>query len=407
LVNILNVLYDERVGGPQLCALQVARRLKSAGFDTLVVMPKGEQQFAALLNQAQISSHEMGLVRLRRSFNPFEHARFLAKFWPNVMELRQLIRDHEVGIVHTNGLMNVQAAIAARLEGVKLAWTLNDLATPKLLRLMLLPFVRSWADRIVIVSRAVGRYYFSNSFPLNERLHLLYAPVDTERFNPQVDGFSIRTEFGIGDSCPVVGTVANVCPGKGFEYLLEAAPAIKQRFPTVKFLFVGGMLQNRRAYWSSLQRRTQELRLTKDVFFTGPRNDVPRIMRAMTLYVHPSESESCGMAILEASASGLPVVVTDVGGPRELVQHGVTGLVIKPRQPSEIADAVIRVLDCPELARHMGELGVERMRRFFSLDICVAEHIRAYNVLLGHACKFPTAESMLMATKGSIPRIST
>jgi glycosyltransferase involved in cell wall biosynthesis len=396
LNRVLNILFDERVGGPQLRVLQVARQLRNRGLETVVVMPKGDPAFGFLLKQAQIPFHEIDLVRLRDTRNPIVHAKFLARFWPNIAVLRRLIREHHVEIVHTNGLMNIQAAIAARLERVKLVWDLNDVGTPRLLRLTLLPLVRSWADRIAIVSRGVGQYYFPNPVSLDGRLHVSYAPVDTQRFNPQVDGSPVRVEFGIANDCPVVGIVANVGPGKGFEYLLEAAPAIKQRYPTAKFLFVGGMLQNRRAYWTSLHHRTKELGLEKDVFFTGRRYDVPKIMRAMTVFVQASESEACPMAVLEASASGLPVVATDVGGTRELVQDGVTGLLIKPRQPSEIADAVIRLLEYPELARHMREAGVERMRRFFSLDICVAEQIRLYNAVLGRAAD-PHNEAALPA----------
>jgi glycosyltransferase involved in cell wall biosynthesis len=181
--------------------------------------------------------------------------------------------------------------------------------------------------------------------------------------------------------------VANVGPGKGFEYLLEATALIKQRYPAAKFLFVGGMLQNRRAYWNSLLHRTEELGLAKDVFFTGWRADVPQLLRSMSIYVHPSESESCGMAILEASATGLPVVATDVGGPRELVLEGVTGLLIEPRNPAQIADAVIRLLELQELARNMGNAGVERMRRFFSLDVCMAEHARMYTSVSNGAAR--------------------
>src|SRR5215472_16621531 len=111
--RVVNILFDERVGGPQLRVLQVAQRLKI--FETIVVIPKGDAAFASLLKQAQIPFHEIDLVRLRYTRSPIIHAKFLARFWPNVAALRRLIREHHVEIVHTNGLMNIQAAIAARL----------------------------------------------------------------------------------------------------------------------------------------------------------------------------------------------------------------------------------------------------------------------------------------------------
>jgi glycosyltransferase involved in cell wall biosynthesis len=125
-------------------------------------------------------------------------------------------------------------------------------------------------------------------------------------------------------------------------------------------------------------------------------------MRAMTVYVHPSESEACPMAVLEASASGLPVVATDVGGTRELVAHGVTGLLIEPRHPYQIAEAVIRLLDRPDAARSMGMAGAERMRRLFSLDACVAAHARLYTEVLGKG-----AASRVPIGVRTVPRTSS
>jgi glycosyltransferase involved in cell wall biosynthesis len=399
--RIFNVLYDERVGGPQLRVLQVARRLKDTGFDTVVAIPTGDREYATLLDQARIPFHEMNLVRLRRSFDPIEHGRFLATFWPNVKELRQLIRKHRIDIVHTNGLMNLQAPVAARLERVGLVWHLNDLGTPKLLRLMFLPLVRGWSHRIALAARAVGQYCFPDATIIAECFQLLYAPVDTERFSPQVDGTKVREELNIAPECPVVGIVANICPGKGQEHFLEAATVIKRRYPSAKFLVVGGKLDNRRKFWSALMQQTARLGLGRDVFFTGRRSDVPQLLQAMTVFVQASESEACPMAVLEASASGLPVVATKVGGTPELVQDGVTGILIEPRNPKQIADAVLRLLDSPEMATRMGRAGADFMRQHFSLDACAEAHARMYNAILSRAEHAPSAakETKVIATK--------
>ena len=382
MVRILNALYDERVGGPQLRVLQVADRLNARGFETTVVMPKGDGNFASLLAQAQIPFHDFDLVRLRRSFNPIEHTRYVAKFWSNVMELRRLIRERHIDIVHTNGLMNLQTPLAARLEGVGLVWHLNDLGTPKLLRLMFLPLVRAWSHRIALAARAVGQYCFPRATLTGKRFQLLYAPVDTRRFNPQVDGTKVREELGIAPEYSVVGIIANICPGKGQEYFLEAAALIKRKHPDARFLVVGGRLDNRSEFWSELKTQTANLGLDRDTFFLGRRSDVPEVLRAMTVFVQASDSEACPMAVLEASASGLPVVATNVGGTPELVEDGVTGILVEPRNAKQIAQAVLRLLDSPEMACRMGMSGAERMRKHFSLDACVDGHARMYNAVL-------------------------
>ncbi len=176
----------------------------------------------------------------------------------------------------------------------------------------------------------------------------------------------------------------NLSPIKGAEFLIEAAPMIKQGFPTAKFIIVGELLKNREPYWSSLMRRSQELGLGNDVIFAGRRNDIPQVMAALTLYVHPSEMEAAPMSVLEASATGLPVVASDVGGLREVVDDGTTGFLVASRSPSRIAEAVIRLLESAELARSMGRNAVERMRKLFSIEACVEKHSEVYTAALHH-----------------------
>jgi glycosyltransferase involved in cell wall biosynthesis len=383
--TVLNVVFEERLGGPQLRVLRIAQILRTRSLETVVVIPRGDPAFASLLREAGIAFRELDLVRLRHTRNPSVHARFLARFWGNVRALRQLIRERGIDLVHTNGLMHLQAAIAARREKVPLVWHLNDTRSPWLVRRTFTPLVERWADGIAIAAQAVGRYYFPDRCGVDGRLHLLYAPVDTDRFSPALDGSAVRKELGIGETAPLVGVVANLSPGKGIEYLLEAAPIIRGRIPETKFLVVGAPLESRQAYWRELLQRRQELGLIRDVIFTGRRQDMPELMRSLSVAVQTSEAEACPMAVLEASASGLPVVATDVGGTPELVEDGVTGLLVPPKSPVHLAAAIIRLLEAPEAARRMGLAGASLMRQRFSLEACVDAHAGLYNAVLDRA----------------------
>jgi glycosyltransferase involved in cell wall biosynthesis len=380
--RVLNVLYDERFGGPPNEVLQLAPALRRRGIETLVAIPKGDPFFRNRLKQEQIEFTELHLVRLRHSVNPLLHTRFLAKFWPNVVTLRRLIRTHHIDIVHTFGFMHLQAPIAAHLERIPLVWHLNDVNPGLMLRAALVPWVRAWADVVAITSRAVGQHYFQDHTAPNDRVHVLYPPIDTEKFNPTVDATSVRAELGIPTNAPVIGSVGNLSPGKGFEFFLEAAAQIQRRFPAAKFLIVGLVLDNRKRYFKALLERREKLGLTNDALFLGQRHDIPQLMAAMTIAVHASEAESGPMVVMEASASGRPVVATDVGGPRELLEDGVTGILVEPRSPAQIADAVLRLLENPAIAGQMGKCGVRRMREQFSLDVCADARIRAYEAAM-------------------------
>ncbi len=380
MIRVLNVVYDERFGGPQFRILQVASALRIRDIETVAVAPEGDAIFKTKLGEAGIDLEEFDLVRMRFSANPLKHSHYALKFWSNVWTIRKLIRRHGTQIVHTNGLMNVQAAIAARLERVRLVWHLNDVNTPWTLRRAILPLVTFWADRIAAASRGVNEYYFGSAPPNN--VHVLYPPVDISRFHPGVDGTSVRRELGISRDCPIIGTVANLCPGKGFEFLLDAASEIKRRFPETKFILVGAPLANRVAYRERLLDQVRRLNLDDSVIFLGRRDDVPQVLAAMTVYVHASEAEAAPMSVLEACAIGLPVVATDVGGTRDFIEHGKTGLLVPTKSPSSIVAAVGRLLESPDEARNMGVAGTRRIRERFSLEHCVEEHLRIYSAAL-------------------------
>ncbi len=300
MTTVLNVLFEERIGGPQLRVLRVAEQAQCHGFRTIVAIPRGDPGYANLLAESGIPCEQMDLVRLRDTKNLPTHARFAALWWPNVKALRMLIRKHRVDVVHTNGLLHLQAAIAARLENVALVWHLNDVNSARYLKKALLPVVRSLAHQVAVAARAVGKFYFPDPWQVENRLRILYAPVDVERFHPGGEGYTAPQEFGIQRGAPIIGMVANLSPGKGCEFLIEAIPSIRQHFPEARFVIVGEMLANREAYWQPLIQRAGELGQITRARFVGrvEPQDMPRLMRAFTAYVHPSEFEACPMAVL-------------------------------------------------------------------------------------------------------------
>lgn len=379
--TILNVLFDERLGGPQLRAIQVARRLRPYGVKTRIAIPQGGAVLTKRLDAEQIDYDELNLVRPRQTFDPLPHINYAWNFWPNVLRLRKLIRRHSIKVVHTNGLMHLQAATAARLEKVGLVWHINDFVTPGPVTPVFVRLVRSWANRVAVASRAVGDFYFPGD-DLDGRLEVVYPPVNTDLFHPGVDGSAIRKEFALPQNCIIIGTVGNLTPLKGADILIKALPAVIEQFPQLKAFVIGARLENRRAYFESLIRLSRELGVSDHLVFTDQRNDIPQFMAAMTVYVHPARTEACGMAVLEASASGVPVVASRVGGVPETLLANETGVMVTPDQPQEFSQAVIALLKSSETCERMGKAGVEFCSAKFSLKRCVQSHLNLYRPLL-------------------------
>ncbi len=388
-VSVFNVLTDERVGGPPLRVLRVAERLRRDGIDTAIVVPRGDPTFARLAEGAGIRCHRpWAYVRLPHTVgpawlvSPIALLKWLALFLPGVLSLRGLFRRYGAAIVHVNGLICFQAAIAARLSGAKVVWHLNDTVTPKAFRMVLMPVLRGCSTRVAASATTVASFYLGDKAAHNGTA-ILYPPVDTSKFRPEGDLSAHRKQFGLEPGVKVVGTVGNFDAVKGYEYFLEAAAEVKESCPHVRFLMVGDKLKTQQGYWQRVQRAIDRLGLRPYVIMAGKRDDIPQLMGLMDVYVLSSVSEAAPLVVLEAMACGRPVVATRVGGVAELVANGETGIVVPPRDSLALARGIVRLLNNTRLAASMGERGRQRAVAEFDLEHCARRHRELYLGIVG------------------------
>jgi glycosyltransferase involved in cell wall biosynthesis len=164
---------------------------------------------------------------------------------------------------------------------------------------------------------------------------------------------------------------------KGIEYFLDAAAIVASRFPDVRFLIVGDGANR-----SQLQERSQKLGLDQRVVFTGFRTDVPELLSEATLSVLPSLSEGLSNSLLESMAAGVPVIAAKVGGNPEIVEHGVSGLLVPPRDAAALAGAMSNLLADADLTSRLGQAGRRRVSELFSMERSVGETERFYERLM-------------------------
>jgi glycosyltransferase involved in cell wall biosynthesis len=167
---------------------------------------------------------------------------------------------------------------------------------------------------------------------------------------------------------------------KGIEYFLAAAALVSQRFPDVRFVIAGDG-NNRR----ELEEYAATLGLASKALFTGFRTDLAKILPEAAVSVLPSLSEGLSNSLLESMAAGVPVVATNVGGNPEIVEDGISGLLVPPRDSEALATAMIRVLTDTGLAARFGLAGRNRVREMFSMQRSVDSVERLYNTLVQEA----------------------
>jgi glycosyltransferase involved in cell wall biosynthesis len=221
-------------------------------------------------------------------------------------------------------------------------------------------------DRLIAVSRSIVdklRHEGRDGAPIS----LIHNGVDLERYDHQGPCCTLREEYGLPGEGPIVGVVARLEPEKGHPTLLEAWVSVVAAVPDATLLIVGE--GSRR---EALEDLARELGVAGHVVFTGRREDVPAVTAALDVAVLPSYREALGLTILEAMALSRPVIASDVGGIPEMIEDGVTGLLVPPRDPQALAAAIVRLLRDHPLADTLARAGHDLVHERFCIERMVS-----------------------------------
>jgi len=214
-----------------------------------------------------------------------------------------------------------------------------------------------------------------------KKLVLIYNGVDHSNFDvPREVRVELRKKTGFTHSHKVVTVVANLIPYKGHAELLDAAAAVLDQIPSSRFWLVG----RDRGIEKYLKQKARELGILNRVIFAGERSDIPNILAASDILVLPSHEEGFSNVILEAMAAGLPLVATRVGGAQEAVLDGVTGWLVQPNRPKELATKIVDLLNNPKRSKEWGERGKERVKKEFGIEKMVEEHLMLYQRVMNY-----------------------
>ena len=223
-------------------------------------------------------------------------------------------------------------------------------------------------DAVIATAANQAEYLVRHEGVSERRLHVIHNGIDVGPF--MVPAGDLRAETGLISGEPVVGIVAVMRPEKAHTVFLQAAKLVADAIPNAKFLVIGDGPERER-----VESEVDLLGIRDKVVLYGMSDDMPGVMAAMDVVVLSSDPivETFPIAIMEAMAAGRPVVATRVGSLDELVVDGITGYLVPPRSPSELADSVIALLRDPALAQAFGEAGRARIASGFTLDTMVEQ----------------------------------
>ncbi len=297
-----------------------------------------------------------------------------------VSTLRALVKDEGFTIVHAHTshahTLGALAAsfLGARRPSVVVARRVDfSIFRRSFFGLNRIKYTRG-VDRFVTVSHAIKDVLVNDGIEPT-KISVVHSGIDVAKIEGAPRG-EIRRELAVPEDHALVANVAHMADHKGQIYLVEAAPLVLARYPKVTFAIVGdGELR------PSLEGRARELDVP--IRFPGFREDVPSILKALDVFVMPSHMEGLGTSVLDAMAAGVPVVGTEAGGMREMLEHGKNGLVVPVRDPRALAGAILSLLEDRGRARSLAEQAGRDVRERFSKEAMVAKTIAVYEELAG------------------------
>lgn len=232
------------------------------------------------------------------------------------------------------------------------------------------------ADRVVAISEGIAKVLHGLGLR-PPQLQVARSAVDPTPYRCPANRDQLLTEFKLPGDATVAGVVAQLIPRKGHRYLFEALLRLRDRYPNLYLICFGQGPEQQ-----ALQQTARRLGVANRIQFAGFRTDLARWVGALDLLVHPALMEGLGIALLQASAAGVPIVACRAGGIPEAVRDGVNGLLVPAADADALAHAIGRILAEPALAQRLGEAGSELVDREFSADTMTDTNLRIYRELL-------------------------
>jgi len=364
-IKVLFLITELNVGGAEMVVAKMAAHLNKDRFHCSVCSLLPDGRLADVLQEQGVKTLSLD-IKSKLDLG-------------GLFKLVRLLRREKIDILHTHLFhVNLLGRIAGRLAGVPVIISHQHGVerNRSKVRSLLDRLTSRYADLVISTCEVVKETLIKRDKISPGKIRIIYNGVETPNVN--VESSSVRRDLGIALDAPVIGVVANLRPMKGYDTFLKAARMILDEVENARFLIVGGgPLED------ELKALAFKLGIWPQTIFTGFRDDVPNLLATMDVFVLPSLWEGVPMALLEAMAMAKPVVATEVGGIPEIVIDGVTGLLVPPRDPDALAEAIIALLQDRERAEAMGQAGRERVEKYFTVERMVQKTEALYEELIG------------------------
>ncbi len=365
-INVVHLVEELGIGGLEKVLVTIALNLNKEKYNVSVWCVNKGGFFADKLAEEGI---DVKILNISTSRNPIA-----------IYRLYKLLKHYKIDIIHTHAYSaGTVGRISAFLARVPVIISHNHSVHNYYNKYYHLV---EWAlslitDRIICVSDIVNKFANETQGINAERLMTIYNGTNDIYPVHRNVTIKLKEELGVPPEHTVIGTITHMEEHKGVLYLIQTASYLLKSRKDLIFLLVGDGAQEK-----ELRKLSANLNIEKNVLFTGERSDIPEILSLIDIFILPSLREGLGLSILEAMASGRPVIATNVGGIPEVVTDGVSGILVPPKNPEALQDAMVELLDDKEKQETMGFNGKRIYSERFNFRTMVDKIEELYDLLI-------------------------
>lgn len=379
---ILFLHTTSEVGGSDVSLVRLVEGLDRARYRACVALPSDGPLVPRLKAAGATVIVLPAMMKLTSRRGWLYLVAYVLNFPRALWALRQVIRRERIDLIHTNTIHILYGGPVAWLTRTPHVWHIREIVWQKgWLRRLELWMARHLATRVIVTSDAVADM-FGPPLARPSTLVKVSNGIETDRFHPG-DAGALRQTLGVLPHHTLVGIVCRLDVWKGVDVFIDAAALVARDRPDVRFVVVGGPVIGLEDYAAALRAQATTRGLDSVLTWTdwtyGP-SEMPGIHRAIDILVlASSQPEPFGLVVVEGMASGRPVIATAHGGPCELVEDGVTGMLVTPGDPRALADAIRALVDDRARAHAMGVAGRLRAESRYSSQAYIAGVHRVYD----------------------------
>lgn len=349
-VKVLYIITGLTIGGAEILLLNLIKSINRDIFDCSVLYLKNKSELNEEFSKIDVKIYNNAKYSF---FNPCKY-----------YEIYKIIKGNNIDILHTHLVhSNLIGRIIGSLAGAKCIinseHNTSNWQKKNFLLINFYKYTLKYVDIIHCISNSVK--YKVNEFIGGEKLKVIYNGIDIEDFQSK-EQKELKDRLLLQQSYPIIGCVSRLDRRKGIEYLIKAVKILKEDYVNIKLLLVGDGPERER-----LSRLVIEFDLTKQVIFTGKIAEVQKYLQLFDLFILPSLQEGLSIAIIEAMASGVPVIASEVDGIPEVITNNSDGILIPPENESEIAYAAKRILEDRNLMNKLVNNAYTKVRNRFDI----------------------------------------